>query len=100
MKTKPRPRLFKPTASPLLPCPLDLVRLAGALRAHALDQPVAIRGRQFQRFADRDPEARPAVLPPAELKERLAPGLEVYAGEEPQRSRLRAVRPFPGMKNV
>jgi len=37
---------------------------------------------------------------PAELNDGLAPTLETYAGEEPLRSRLRAVRAFPWRKSV
>ena len=66
----------------------------------ALEEPVAVRGLEFERRGEAHVETGTAVLVPTELEDRLAPALQVYAGEEPLRSRLRAVRAFPGRKNV
>jgi hypothetical protein len=92
--------LFITAASPFLRGPLDLARFARALLADPLDKPVPVGRRQLERLADRHPEAGASVLAPAELKERLAPCVDRYVGEDAVCSRRLVVLPFPGMKNV
>src|SRR5690606_21037910 len=78
----------------------DLARFPTALRADALQEPIAIGNRQFQCFAHGDCQSRAAVLVPAKLKHAFAPRMQVDAREELLRSRLRAVLARAGMKNV
>lgn len=77
----PRPSEFRLTAQRLRPA-LAISFASRALCADPLEEPIALRQAEVQRVGERDRQPRAAVLLPAELEHRFAPGLAVYGWEE------------------